>query len=116
MQSRQPCSAQVPHERATCFRSASRARKILHARIACRDPARVRVVLDGDLIDLYPPERIRVLRLEGISELEDTGASDPRQLFAPSPLDSSSAANWSRRRFATACRRWWSITALRKTR
>jgi hypothetical protein len=29
VQSRQPCFAQVPHDRATCFRSASRARKIL---------------------------------------------------------------------------------------
>lgn len=28
VQSRQPCSAQVPHERATCFLRASRARKI----------------------------------------------------------------------------------------
>lgn len=39
VQSRQPCSAQVPHERATCFRKASRARKILTPALPAEIPA-----------------------------------------------------------------------------
>src|SRR5581483_8387753 len=39
VQSRQPCSAQVPHERATCFRRASRARKILTPALLAEMPA-----------------------------------------------------------------------------
>src|SRR5450631_49754 len=81
VQSRQPCSAQVPHERATCFRSASRARKIRTPALLA-DPVRLGVVLDRDLVDLYPPERIRVFRLERVGELQDTTAGYLGQLFA----------------------------------
>src|SRR5450432_1124582 len=49
-----------------------------YPRIVRGDPGRVGVVLDRDLVDLYPSEGICVLRLERVGELQDATASDPR--------------------------------------